>query len=393
MSSPPPGRFVIPILAAIAMMGSLATQLLVPALPTIAQDLKASTGDTQLIITVYLVGLAIGQLLVGPASDRIGRRPVLVAGTVAFGAASFAASLAPNLPLLLAARAVQALGAAAGVITTRVLIGDIFAGAEAAAKQATLMSVVLISPTVAPVIGGLVTEIAGWRVIFVILCAVGVFAALVALFLLPSPKRETAIGPRHGLIAAYGRLLRNPTVVTATCVIAAASSGLYMFMTTTPFLLAHDHGLSPREIGQCLLLVALASMAGTFTVRHLEPRGVALRIATALTAIGSFGLLGLTLMGFHSLVAYLAPTMLLCFSAGILSPAGITRVIRAAPGLEGTAASLTGATQMLTSAFAATLLGRFMPVSALQLSIGLAITATIAVAAATQLEGNVKPSM
>lgn len=336
----------------IAALGSLATQLLVPALPMVARDLGAGPADAQLVIGVFLVAMGGGQLACGPLADRHGRRPVLMTGLALFCLGSLLAALAPSLPLLLAGRVGQALGAAAGIVTVRVMLADLFPPAEVAAAQATLMAVVLASPMLAPVVGGLLAEWLGWRGVLGVLTAAGVAGTALALWRLPAPTAATP-HPRAGLLPAWRELLGNRRFLTGTAATASASSGLYMFIGFAPFLLEHHYALAPRETGLCLMLVAAASIGGTRLVRPVERRGDAL-LAGALFAMAGAGLLAtLTFFRTGDLAGFLGPMCLVGIGAGMTGPAGITRVLQARPGLEATATSLAGALQMLVSAVAA----------------------------------------
>lgn len=384
MTTPAPQlspRATILLLAAIAALGSLATQLLVPALPQLAHDLHTSAGDAQLVIGVFLTGLGAGQLIAGPFADRIGRKPVLLAGLVLYCIGSAGAALAPSLPLLLLARAVQALGGSAGVVSARVLVGDLFPPDETARWQATLMAVVLISPALAPVIGGALTEFAGWRTLFAILAVLGVGGVLLAAVRLPEGKPPPPPGEKPRLGASLRVLARNRRFLGPVATIACGSSALYMFLGNAPFLLVHDHGLRPREVGLAMMLVAGASIAGTFCVARIERRGNALLAGAALIFIASAALLVLALAGIGGVAAFMAPMTLLGLGAGMSGPAGITRVIRSQPGLEGTSTSLAGATQMLSSALAGYVLGRFAPVDVARLGLGLLLASSCALAA------------
>jgi DHA1 family bicyclomycin/chloramphenicol resistance-like MFS transporter len=169
-------RRAVILLGAIAALGSLSTQLLVPALPSIAADLGIGVRSAQLVIGVFLVGLGGGQLLVGPIADRAERRHLLLGGLALFAAGSLLAAFSKGLEVLLPARLLQAAGSATGLVLARVLLNTMVPPDKAVAAQASLMSIVLISPAVAPVLGGALTEWVGWRAIMVLLCAAGLAA-------------------------------------------------------------------------------------------------------------------------------------------------------------------------------------------------------------------------
>jgi len=380
-----PGRGTILLLAMIAALGSLATQLLIPALPQLTHSLHNSAASAQSVIGIYLAGLGAGQLLAGPFADRIGRKPVLLSGLAVYCLASAAAAFAPSMAWLLTARLFQALGGAAGVVTARVLVGDLYAPQQAASKQATLMAVVLISPALAPVIGGLLSEVAGWRSLFAMLALAGMLGAVIAAKALPEPparsghERET--GTEATLADGFARLITNPRFLRPALGIIGGSSALYMYLGTAPFLLHAEFGLRPREVGLCLMLVAGASIAGTFLVTPIGQRSDAMIVGTVLNFLSALLLLTLALIGSHSLASFLVPTTLLGLGSGMSGPAGITRVIAAEPGLEATAASLAGASQMLMSALAALILGRFAPVGQAGLGTALIIATGVAMVA------------
>lgn len=372
-----PGRGTILLLAAIAALGSLATQLLVPALPQLARDLHTGPGDAQLVISLFLVGLGGGQLLTGPLADRLGRKPVLLAGLALYCLGSLAAALAPSLPLLLAARVAQALGGATGVVVARVLVGDLFPPEETAGRQATLMAVVLISPALAPVIGGALSELAGWRALFAGLAVAGLAGIALAAASLPEARGGGGAQRTAGLAQAVRSLFRNRRFIGPVLAIAGGSSALYMFLGNAPFLLSHTYHLRPREVGAAMMVIALASIAATFLVARIERRGDALLTGAALGLAGGSLLLGAALAGLHGLFAFIAPMTLLGLGAGLIGPAGITRVLRAMPGHEGTSAALAGATQMLGSALAAFVLSRFAPVDLVRLGLGVAVACAV----------------
>lgn len=372
----PHGASVIFTLAAIAALGSLAIHTLVPALPLLAHDLKIGEAEAQLAISVYLMGLGAGQLIVGPAADSMGRKPVMMIGLACYIAGTAGAAFAPNLSVLIVARLIQALGGAAGVVTARVMVGDIFGEKEGAAKQATLMAVVLISPAFAPLLGGALADAFGWRAIMMLLCVSGVAATVMVSRLLPDigmPHRHT-----YSRGAAWARLVRNRRFLLATGVLASSSSCLYMFLGASSFLLIHRFGLSAAETGVALLTVAAASVLGTQLVRRTQAWGDALSSGAGLAAVGAVGAVVCALFGNISAVAFIAPMTLLGVGAGLMGPTAITEIAFAEAGLAATATSLAGATQMLASACAISVLGTFEPLDPLTLSIALLCTSVAA---------------
>ncbi len=379
------GNAVILALAAIAALGSMAIHMLVPALPQLARDLQVEPGAAQLAISVYLAGLGLGQLLAGPAVDRIGRRPVLLAGITAYVLGAIGSALAPSLPWLLAARLVQALGGAAGVVTARVMVGDLFGREEQARRQATLMMVVLISPSAAPVIGGLLADLGSWRLIPAVLGLSALAALAIALPMLP-PARAGAVAPARAFLPDLARLLRNRQFLAVTMTLAGGSSALYLFLSSAAFLL-HDFGLSESEAGPFFLVVAATSIAGTRLVAPLGRRTDAVLAGVGLILAGAVIELALALGGVTGPIALVAPMMLVGLGAGIVGPSAISILLYVEEGLAGTATSIAGAAQMLVSGAATVAFAQFAPVSPLRLALALIIAASAALAGATARRG------
>ncbi len=367
------GNAIIVTLAAIAALGSMAIHMLVPALPLLAHDLSVGEAQAQLAVSVYLAGLGGGQFIVGPAADRLGRRPVMMMGLVCYIIGAAVAAFASSLPVLLAARLLQALGGAAGVVTARVMVSDVFDPKEAAAKQATLMAVVLISPALAPLIGGALADTTGWRAIMGLLCVAGLFSVIMVKRLLPETHQPVAASGNalKNIAIGYSRLLRNRRFLFTTGVLATASSGLYMFLGASSFLLIHRFGLTSAETGAGLLTVAVASVLGTRFVVLAQKCGDALSIGAAISVTGAVGALMCATIDINSAVTFIAPMTLLGVGAGLMGPTAITEIAYLETGLAATATSLAGATQMLSSGAAIAALGLFAPIDPLTLSIAL----------------------
>jgi DHA1 family bicyclomycin/chloramphenicol resistance-like MFS transporter len=376
-------RATILTLAAIAAMGSMAIHMLVPALPLIAADFAIGEARAQQVVSVYLAGLAGGQLVAGPLTDRLGRRPVMLAGLMLYIVGAAAAAFALKPEWLLLARLMQAAGGACGVVTARVMVGDVFGQKQAAGVQATLMTIVLISPAIAPVIGGTVADVAGWRAVFGLLACAGIVALIAAW----RGLAETGAGkPRDGngrsLIGDYAQLARNRAFVLTTITLSAASSGLYMFLGAAPFLLVHRYDLSSGEAGLALLVIAATSIAGTRLVVPVERRFSALILGTASSATGAMIALALALTGIEGVLPLIAPITLLGLGAGLAGPVAFNAVAFAEKGLAATATSLAGALQMLASGTAMTLLGLLAPLDPLRVAGALVVSTGIAFASA-----------
>lgn len=360
-------------LALVAALGSMAIHMLVPALPQLASDFATNAHGAQLAISIYMIGLGAAQLVAGPAVDRLGGRPVLLAGLALYGLGALGCALAGSLPMLLAARAVQAAGGAAGVVTARVMVGDLFGRDEAAARQATLMTIVLISPALAPVLGGFLTALAGWRTIPAVLALVALGVLGLVGPRLPHGAREVST---PGAAPNMRRLLGNARFTLSTLAMASASSTLYMFLASAPFLL-RDEGLDPRRIGIALLVVAAASIGGTRMVRHVSRGGYGLAIGTGLIFAGACGATLLAGTGLHTPAALIGPIVLVGLGAGVAGPSAMAIIVFAEESMAGTATSIAGATQMLASAGATLALGLIAPMSSWRLALAMLATAAV----------------
>ena len=213
LTTPPlRGRARAPFLLLVAMTacGTLGMHVIIPALPATARALGMSIGTAQLTITLYLIGLAIGQLLYGPVSDRFGRRPVLLVGLSLFTGASIVTAVAPNATVLITARILQSIGGCAGLVLGRAAVRDGATADKAAGQLALLTLVMAMVPAIAPAIGGYITAYIDWRASYVLLALFGGTTLLACFLLMPetfSPQGRS----RRSMVTAYLRLLRSPS--------------------------------------------------------------------------------------------------------------------------------------------------------------------------------------
>ena len=371
------------VLGLISALGSMAIHMLAPALPLLQRSLDIDVSEAQLVISVYLVSLGIGQFLFGPLVDRLGRMTVLYSGLALFAAGSVVAMLAPSFEWLLAARALQAVGGAACLVCSRALVADIFGNEGGARHQAKLMTVVLISPSLSPLIGAYLASWGGWQTIFVVLAAIALITLAIVMSLIQRRIAHLAAPPRRGnLIADIGRLGRNRAFVLATATLAAGSSALYIFLTTGAFLLEQQFGLGERSAGLCFLLVAVAGIAGTLLVRSVDRWTDPMVAGCICLLAGSASLLLLAAAGVEGPGIATGCMMVLGVGAGLVGPSAIHIAVSAEAGLAGTGASIAGSVQMLASGAATIPAGWASPVTSAKLGLTLTVATSCALCAA-----------
>jgi DHA1 family bicyclomycin/chloramphenicol resistance-like MFS transporter len=349
-TSPLRGRRRAPFLLLVAMTacGTLGMHIIIPALPATALALGMSIGVSQLTITLYLIGLAIGQLLYGPVSDRFGRRPVLLAGLSLFAGASIITSVAPNAAVLIGARVLQSLGGCAGLVLGRAAVRD-GASAEKAAGQLALLTLVMaMVPAIAPAIGGYLTAYIHWRASYVLLALFGVATLTACLLMMPETLSEPS-GARRSMLLAYVRLLRSPRFLGYAVGGACSTTAFYGFMSASPFIFETQLHQPTQRVGLYYLVLMLGVAAGSLGANRLAGRlsiQKALRIANA-TAILGAALFALADMGnVLSVATVVAPVCLFMVGAGMASPFALAGSVSVNPQAIGAASGMYGFIQM-----------------------------------------------
>jgi MFS transporter, DHA1 family, multidrug resistance protein len=336
------------LLVAITACGTLGMHIIIPALPATAQALGMSIGTSQLTITLYLIGLAIGQLLYGPVSDRLGRRPVLLAGLSLFTAASIVTSLAPNAAILIGARILQSLGACAGLVLGRAAVRD-GASAEKAAGQLALLTLVMATvPAIAPAIGGYLTAYIHWRASYGLLALFGAATLAASVFMMPETLSKSTSG-RRSMALAYARLLRSPRFLGYAIGGACSTTAFYGFMSASPFIFERQLHQPTQRVGLYYLVLMLGVATGSLAANRIAgrlPVGKALRIANGLAILGAalFALADLT--NVLSVTTVVAPVCLFMAGAGMASPFALAGSVSVNPQAIGAASGMYGFIQM-----------------------------------------------
>jgi len=349
MPAPRPKPSIV-MLVAMTGLGPFTMQILIPCLPAMAVALAAPYGTVQLTLTLYLIGVATGQLLYGPLSDRFGRKPLLLGGLALYVLGTAAAALAPSAGLLIAARIAQAVGSCAGLVLGRAMIRDSFPREQAASVLGTVSTAMAVAPMIAPLLGSALEQEFGWRATMLACLIFGLLLWPAIWLRLPETLAQPAPLPGiAGLLGAYAQLGAIPAFRAYAAVTAFSSCVFFAFAAGGPLVVIGTMGHAATTYGAAMILISIAWMIGTFTVSRLVYRlGVIrmLRLGTAVTLAG--GVLAVVvevLLPAHILLFFL-PMAVVAVGNGMSQPNAIAAAVSVRPQLAGTASGLVGALQM-----------------------------------------------
>jgi DHA1 family bicyclomycin/chloramphenicol resistance-like MFS transporter len=341
------------ILVTVSAIGPLALNIFMPSMPGLQATFGVSYGTVQLTLTLYLIGLAVCQLFYGPLSDRYGRRPLLLAGLALFVIASVASALATTIETLIAARLVQALGGASGIVLSRAIVRDLYQGEKAASVLGYVTMAWVLAPMIAPAIGGYLDQLWGFRSSFVLLALIGALTLAVAWFTLHETNINRRTDGRLWQSAHYGRIFASGQFRGYATSLAFASAVFFTFLAFAPFLTVNIMGRSAMEYAMWFIPVSVGYMIGNFfSGRYSERIGndQMVLIGNSLTFAGAALCLALALLGLLHPAAIFLPMLLCAIGNGLTIPNGTVRAISIDPQLFGTAAGLLGFLQMGVSA-------------------------------------------
>jgi DHA1 family bicyclomycin/chloramphenicol resistance-like MFS transporter len=343
----------IAVLAGLAATGTLATNILLPSLPQIAISLKVSSAAVTAAITVFLAVFAIGQLVVGPISDRYGRRWPVLTGFAIFFAGSIWCGLASDLPSLLIGRVIQAAGACATSVLSRAIARDLFSGPALGRAMALIMIAMSAAPGFSPLLGGALDHTFGWRSEFAFLAA---FAGLGALaygmvFGETHLATRTPLDPR-AIAKTYLALLRDRRFVVPAATVSLILGALFSIFSAAPRVLIEAMHFTPIQLGLFFAGTVLIVFVAGILATRLAPRyGLDRSIRGGLftAAAGSFAMLLVSLYN-PSFLPFLAAMSVFLLGMGIVSPLGTAQALSPFGDRAGAASALVGFWQMMTAA-------------------------------------------
>jgi MFS transporter, DHA1 family, multidrug resistance protein len=362
LSHVPQGWRLVLIVGGLSLFGPLCIDMYLPALPEISRDLHASTSAVQLTLTMCLVGVAAGQLVIGPLSDRIGRRPPLLVGICGFMLSSLACTLVNNVYALDGLRFVQGLGGAAGIVIARAVVRDLFEGVAVARFFSTLLLVTGLGPILAPQLGALILRFTSWRGIFVALALVAGFLLVISYFKLPETLSETDrhVGGLRSTFAAVSVVGRDRSFIAYGLILIAGFGALFAYVAASPFVLQDIYGLSPQLFGLVFALNGAGLVLGAQFNGHLVWRVGTARLLTfglIVMTVGSTVLLVAVCTHWLGLGLVLASFFTILFSVGFIGPNAQALAMQNHARTAGTAAALLGSGQFLFGALVAPLVG------------------------------------
>jgi len=348
------------LLVLIAMLAPLAMTAFVPALPAIAQDLLVSTEHVQLVLSVSLLATAVASLAYGQIADAFGRRPALILGFGVAAIGSVMAAFGDSIELIIAGRALQAIGAGSAYVLVRVLVHDVYVGNRAIAILGYTSAAIAIAPIVGPLMGGLLADSVGWRWIFASVGAMGLLLMFACLLLLPETRRPTDKREAPIVSAGWFDLLQRPDFLRYMFVGAAVLAGFYAYVAGAPYLMIQDYGMTATTYGLYYVTTPFAYLLGSLAAgKSAEHLGRDRLCLVGITGVASFALitfLSCQFFGLTPLVLFGSMFGLALFG-GLCLPAAQAGLIDAAPERPGVASGIFTCIHMVLSAAVAQTVG------------------------------------
>ena len=349
-----PAKPTLAILVAISALQPIALNLLAPATPALARHFASNYATIQLTLTLFLVSVALTQLVVGPLSDRFGRRPCVNAGVALFVIGSVLGALAPSTGVLLMARVLEGAGSGTVFALSRAIIRDTASRDEAASQIASVTMVMVVAPMLAPWLGGQIETALGWRAIFWFMTIFGV--GVLALTIARLPETAPRIGAQSsllGVFSAFPELARNRAFLLNVAAGTSAVSAFFVFIAATPFIVVETMGRGSDAYGSYFILNALGYMIGNFAMSRLAVRvGTQrmVRLGLAISFVGTSAALALSFSPWWSPLTLFLPLAVNAIGNGLTIPGATAEALSARPELAGSAAGLLGAVQLGISA-------------------------------------------
>src|ERR1051325_2316968 len=338
------------LLSLLTALGPLAVDMYLPSFPDIARVLATEPATVQLTLSLYMVSYAIGQVIYGPLSDRYGRLPVMRTALAIYCVASLACAFAPNIEMLLLARAAPGLGSSGAIVLARAIVRDLYSGARAGRELSLMGAIMALAPVLAPMIGGVLQSAFGWRSHFVLHMAIGLTAAAVVWRKLPETMKSPtgSLSPR-AVFTGYAEIARNRAVLAYVGMLALSFAGVFAWISGSSFVLQEIYGLSALAYGLAFAAASGGYLAGTaIATRIVQPLGLdqTIGLGAAALATGGLGAVAAVPLGDTSPILLIAAMAVYAAGMGLVQPQTVAGAKMPFQQRAGTASSLLGVTQM-----------------------------------------------
>lgn len=349
------------ILGALTAFGPLSIDMYLPSLPALTGDLNTSTSLVQISLTACLLGLAFGQLLVGPLSDARGRRKPLIVALIIYAISSLLCAISSSIWVLIALRVVQGVSGAAGIVISRAMVRDMYSGSELTKFFSLLMLVNGVAPILAPITGGLLLEVTSWRGVFVVLSILGAIMLLGALFGLPEtlPIQRRSTGGIKGTLSTFRSLIGDRVFMGYALSQGLVLAAMFGYISGSPFVLQNIYGVSPQTFSVLFAINGLGIIIASQITGRLAGKVSETRLLVTglgLAALGGTLLLIMILIG-AGLLAVMIPLFFVVSSVGVVTTTGFSLAMQNQERSAGSASALLGLLPFVFGAIAAPLVG------------------------------------
>jgi DHA1 family bicyclomycin/chloramphenicol resistance-like MFS transporter len=368
------------ILGLLCAVGPFAIDMYLPALPTIAADLHASVPATQATLMSFFIAFGGCQIVYGPVSDAVGRKPPLYFGLALFAIGSIGCGLSPTIEWLIAFRFIQGVGAASVMVIPRAIIRDLHTGVEATRLMSLCMLVLSVSPILAPLTGSALIVPFGWRAVFVAVTIVAILGFLLTAFFLREthlPRDRMKVSAKN-LLSGFGRLLCHARFLGLTFIGGLGMASFFTFLASSSFIYIEHFGLTPTEFSVAFSMNAIGFIGASQFAAHLGSRyGMARMVFTAVSIYAAFllVLLALTLIGVDKLWVLMALLFFAFASMGVVIPTVMVLALDDHGPIAGMASALGGTLQMLTGGAMIAVVGFFFNGTPLPMVLAMALCA------------------
>jgi len=348
------------LLGSLSLLGPFTIDTYLPAFPTIVEDFHTNASLVQVSLTTCLLGLALGQLIIGPMSDVQGRRKPLIIFLGLYLVSSLICAIAPNIYLLIVSRFIQGFAAAGGLVISRAVVRDLFSGRELTKFFASLMLIGNLGPIVAPIIGGAILSFASWKVVFLVLSGIGIILTITVSFKLEEtlPQEKRVPSNIKQVVSNFGSLLRDREFAGYAFTQGFTTAGIFAYVSGISFVYQNIYGVSPQVFSLLFGINGIGLIIGTQIVGRLSrfSEKTFLKSGLVLSISASF-LLVIAIIVHAPLIAVAIPIFLFVMSISIIGTSSFSLAMETKGHLAGSASALLGLLPFLLGSLSAPLVG------------------------------------